>query len=247
MKQISILLFLIFFSLALKGQVIVDNGKFFSDIEKSELTSILKRIEAKSTVQALIYTTMDLGGISPLDYGKDLSIRYPVGTKGVNNGIIIWLSKNDRELQILNGYGIEWVISDNQSQQIIDRMIPYFKEGEFYNGIVEALDLINEKVADIDWKAHKFKKTSNFENGRIFKMNYSNKTGQIKYKYAIDTDPQFSDDFKIKMIIDGEYFDLYYSKYMNDLVSIILARNKVSVYFRLSDFDQKRLELVGIE
>ena len=34
---------------------------------------------------------------------------------------------------------------------------------------------------------------------------------------------------------------------MNDLISKILTKDKILVYFRLSDFDKKRLELIGIE
>jgi len=224
-----------------------DNGAFFNDSEKSELSNRLQNIKGNSSVEILIFTTMDLGGKTPLDYGEDLSLRYPTGKKGLNNGITILLSKNDSRLQILNGYGLEWIITDNQSRQIIDQMLPYFKKGEFYNGVNKAIDLINAKVIDVDWKSYKPDKLSNIENGKIFKIQHSNTTGDTKYKYAIDTDPQFSDDFKIKLTLDGNDFNLYYSKHMNDLISKILTKDKISVYFRLSDFNSKRLELIGIE
>jgi hypothetical protein len=34
---------------------------------------------------------------------------------------------------------------------------------------------------------------------------------------------------------------------MNDMISKILTSDNITVYFRLSDFDNKRLELIGIE
>ncbi len=247
MRHITPLIILFFFGLTAKSQFIIDNGNFFSDTEKTELIESLQNIETKSTVQTLIYTTMDLGGKSPVDYGMDLSRQYPAGIKGINNGIIILLSKNDRKLQILVGSGLEWILTNSQTQQIVDQMIPYFKKGEFYNGVNKAVDFIDKKVTDIDWTPYKVKKLSESDSGKIFKIEYSNKTGETHYKYAIDTDPQFSDDFKIKLIIDGEDFDLYYSKYMNDMISKILTNDEISVNFRLSDFDTKRLELIGIE
>ena len=107
--------------------------------------------------------------------------------------------------------------------------------------------MISKKVIDIDWEPNKIKEISDKENGALFKVQYSNKTGDTKYKYAIDTDQQFSDDFKIKFTIHDKAYDLYYSKYMNDMVSKILTSDNITVYFRLSDFDNKRLELIGIE
>jgi len=247
MRHFTTLIILIFFGLKGNCQLVIDNGEFLSESEKSELTTRLQNLKDKSTVETLIYTTMDLGGKSPFDYGMDLSRKYPAGIKGINNGIIILLSKNDRKLQILVGYGLEWILSDNQTQLIVDQMMPFFKNGEFYNGVNKAIDLINEKVIDIDWEPNKFKEISDIENGKLFKIQYSNKTGVTKYKYAIDTDQQFSDDFKIKFTLNDKDYDLYYSKYMNDLISKILTSDKITVFFRLSDFDNKRLELIGIE
>lgn len=247
MRHITTFIMLILFSMTVKSQLIIDNGAFFNDSEKSELASRLQILKDNSSVEIFIFTTMDLGGKTPIDYGKDLSLRYPTGKKGLNNGITILLSKNDSRLQILNGYGLEWIITDNQSRQIIDQMLPYFKKGEFYNGVNKAIDLIKAKVIDVDWKSYKPDKLSNIENGKIFKIQHSNTTGDTKYKYAIDTDPQFSDDFKIKLTLDGTDYNLYYSKHMNDLISKILTKDKISVYFRLSDFNSKRLELIGIE
>lgn len=248
MRYISILIILILFGLKVKSQLIIDNGIFFSDSEKLELTDKLQRLKNKSTVETLVYTTMDLGGKTPLEYGKELSNKYPAGVKGVNNGIIILLSKNDKKVQVLVGNGLEWVLSDSVTKLIINEMmVPHFKNGKFYNGVNDAVDLIIKKVTSINWIPYKLKGLSSKENGNIFKFQYSNKTGKTKYKYAIDTDPQFSDQFKIKLNIDGKDFDLFYSKYMNELISKILKKSNVVVYFRLSDFNNKRLELMGIE
>lgn len=248
MRYVSILIILILFGLKVKSQLIIDNGIFFSDSEKLELTDKLQRLKNKSTVETLVYTTMDLGGKTPLEYGKELSNKYPAGVKGVNNGIIILLSKNDKKVQVLVGNGLEWVLSDSVTKHIINEMmIPRFKNGKFYNGVNDAVDLIIKKLTNINWIPNKLKDLSSQENGNIFKFQYSNKTGKTKYKYAIDTDPQFSDQFKIKLNIDGKDFDLFYSKYMNELISKILTKSNVVVYFRLSDFNNKRLELLGIE
>lgn len=241
MKYIFTVVLLIFFGLASKSQCIIDDGSFFTDSEKSALIDKMYNIEERSTVQILVYTKTELGSQSALELAR----KYSPGSD-VNNRVVIFLSKNDRRLQILVGYGLEWEISDRKSQLIVDQMIPFFKRNEFHNGVSKALDLIDEKVIHSDWEANKMKRLSENENGRIFKMQYSNKTGSTRYKYAIDTDEQFSEDFRIKFMIDNEAYNLYYSKYMNDLISKILTSKSISVSFRLKDFKEKRLELIGI-
>lgn len=246
MRHLIASVILLLFGLTAKCQLIVDNAGLLTENEELELTNRLLDIKDKSTIETLVYITPDLDGKSSMDYGMDLSQTYPAGVKGINNGIIILLSMNDRNLQIMVGYGLEWILGDSETRLITDQMIPFFKQSGFFSGINKGIDLINEKVIEVDWKPNSLKKLTAAENGKIFKVQYSNKTGKTKYKYAIDTDPQFSKDFKIKLNIDGNEFDLYYSKYMNDMISKILTSNKITVYFRLSDFDNKRLELMGI-
>lgn len=247
MRRYLLIIILVFLNITVKGQLIIDNGAFLTEKEKSNLTQKIQSIKDKSTVETLIYTTLDLGDKSEFDYAMDLSLKYPVGNNGINNGIIILLSKNDRKLQILVGYGLEWILSNSQTQLIVDQMIPYFKKGEYFNGINKAIDFINQKVIDIDWKPYKLKELTDADNGKIFEINYSNKARKRNFIYAIDTDPQFSDEFKIKLRIDGKDFELYYSKYMNDLISKIITKNNNLVYFRLNDYKNRRLQLIGVE
>jgi|GEM_PF-5137758 len=115
MKRIALLVILTVFSLTVKGQLVIDNGSFFSENEKTALAEKMQEIRDKSTVQTLLYTTTDLAGKSPIDYGKDLALKYPAGVHGINNGIIILLSTNERRLQILCGYGLEWILSNNET------------------------------------------------------------------------------------------------------------------------------------
>ena len=73
------------------------------------------------------------------------------------------------------------------------------------------------------------------------------KTNNRKFKYAIETDPQFNEEFKIRLKSKDDEFDLYYSKYMNDFIGNILSRKEITIYARLKDYDSRKLELLGVE
>lgn len=249
MNKIIIGLIFSLISFSAQSQLIVDNGHFFSENEITELGNKMKKIEADNSVQILIYSTMDLNGMSPVEYGKGIGNKYKVGERGINNGILILLSKNDRKLQILNGYGIEWIISDNETQEIVNQMTPFFKQRDFFGGLNNGLTLIEKKTSKIDWSINttKLDNLSKNDIGEIVKFEYTNKTGNTNYKYAINTDPQFSNGFQIKLESDGKEFSLFYSKNMNELVNMVLTKKGIIVFARLTDWDTKRLELLGIE
>ena len=85
------------------------------------------------------------------DQFEDLSLhiakKWGIGKKEKNNGILIAVSKGHRFIRIQNGLGIEQVLSDSQTKQIIDQIIiPSFKVNEYYkglfNGIIEIIKVL---------------------------------------------------------------------------------------------------------
>lgn len=77
--------------------------------------------------------------------GEDISFlgakwgqAWGIGQSDKDNGILILLAKDDREIDINTGYGIETVITDRMAEQIINRiMIPSFKNENYYEGLDE--------------------------------------------------------------------------------------------------------------
>ncbi|MDY0103349.1 MAG: TPM domain-containing protein [Lentimicrobium sp.] len=249
MRTYLILIFSILVTILAKGQLVVDNGDFLTTSEISDLTEQMNQIKEKTSIEILIYTTMDLKGKTIKEYGMNLASQYPVGKKGINNGVVIVLSKNDRQMQILSGFGLEWILSDSLSQSILNSMIPYFKKQEYYNGLISALTSINRKTAKFDWtiETTQIDKITRTDLGRVLIFDYNNSSGLINYKYALDIDPQFSKDFQITLESDKNKYVLYYSKYMNDMIGQILTKSKITIFARMVDWDNKELELLGIE
>ena len=141
------------------------------------------------------------------------------------------------------------MLTDDESKIVTNEMVQFFRKKEFYNGVEISLNLIDEKVSKLDWefKETELEKVTKNDLGKILKFEYTNTSGKTSYKYAIDTDPQFSEDFKILLQSGEQKFELYYSKYMNDFIGEILTKKEIAIYARLKDWDLKKLELLGIE
>lgn len=67
--------------------------------------------------------------------------QWRLGRKGVDDGILILLAKDDRVTRIEVGYGLEGVVSDVLAKRIIDDiMIPHFRQGDYAGGINAGVD-----------------------------------------------------------------------------------------------------------
>lgn len=70
---------------------------------------------------------------------KDLGI----GKKGKDNGVLIFVAIDDRQMRIEVGYGLEGSLTDAQSYWIINQVMkPAFKSNDYYLGINGAVDKI---------------------------------------------------------------------------------------------------------
>jgi uncharacterized protein len=69
-------------------------------------------------------------------YALRIAETWKLGRKGVDDGALLLVAKNDRELRIEVGYGLEGALPDAIAKRIIAEIIvPRFREGDFYGGI----------------------------------------------------------------------------------------------------------------
>jgi uncharacterized protein len=129
-----------------------DFEELYSEEQKHSLDSIISDYNAKTTIEIAI-VTIDTSMISDErfeDFTLYISNTWGVGVKGKDNGILIGISNGYRRMRIQNGYGIEKIISDEETKEIIDKyFIPYFKNGDYYSGTLTGLTrliaLLNSK------------------------------------------------------------------------------------------------------
>jgi len=104
------------------------------------LESQLAAFEANKGAQVavLIVPTTEPEAIE--QFGIRVAEAWKLGRKGVDDGALLLVAKDDRTLRIEVGYGLEGVLNDATANRIIDQIIvPRFKRGEFYSGIESGL------------------------------------------------------------------------------------------------------------
>jgi uncharacterized protein len=72
---------------------------------------------------------------------------WKLGRKGVDDGVLLLIAKNDRKLRIEVGYGLEGALNDATAKRIVSEIItPFFKSGDFYAGIDAGVSAIIKVV-----------------------------------------------------------------------------------------------------
>lgn len=124
---------------ALTGRV-VDSAQMIDPVVREQLTQQLQALEQTSGDQLVVVTVPDLQGVPIEDYGYQLGRQWGIGQKGKDNGALLIVSRDDRQLRIEVGYGLEGVLTDAQSWVIINQVIlPKFKAGNFSQGISDGV------------------------------------------------------------------------------------------------------------
>lgn len=115
-------------------------------LSQSEINSLLKKLEnfdKETSTQVVVYMVQSLNGESLEDVSQTIAEKNKIGRKGKNNGVLLFIAKGDKKLRIEVGYGLEGVLTDALTSQIIRKDItPSFKSGNFYEGINKGVDAI---------------------------------------------------------------------------------------------------------
>lgn len=123
------------------GEWVTDRAGLLSDSEEQALAQKLRAYEDTTSTQIVIVTLESLDGVAPVDYATELGRTWGVGQQGQDNGIVILVSRDDREVFIAPGYGLEGAIPDAIASRIVrNTLVPNFRQGNFYGGLSDASD-----------------------------------------------------------------------------------------------------------
>jgi uncharacterized protein len=126
----------------LTGRV-VDQANLLSPGDEAALSAKLAALETQTQRQFVVATVPDLQGYDIADYGYRLGRAWAIGDKARNDGVLMIVAPNDRKVRIENGYGLEGIMTDALSSQIVRRdILPQFKSGNYSAGITSGVDKV---------------------------------------------------------------------------------------------------------
>ncbi|MEM8846023.1 MAG: TPM domain-containing protein [Bacteroidota bacterium] len=124
-------------------EIVTDQANIFTEDRLLGMRTKLTQFESETTNQVVVLTIQNLENETIEQYANGTFNQNKLGQAEKDNGILILFAKENREVRIEVGYGLESYITDAVASRIIrDTMIPEFKEENYVDGLDMATDQI---------------------------------------------------------------------------------------------------------
>lgn len=121
------------------SQYVVDLAGVMDSGRQAKLNAMLKDLEAQTTAQVVVLTLNSLEGEPIEAFSHQTAVKWGIGQKGKDNGVLITVAVKDRKYRIEVGYGLESTLPDSLVGSIGRRyLVPHFGKGNFAGGIMAA-------------------------------------------------------------------------------------------------------------
>lgn len=126
---------------------VTDLADVLSPAAEQQLTALAQELDQKTKAQIAVLTVHTLDGTPIEQAALETGRTWGVGNKK-SMGLLILVAVEDRQLRTEVGYGMEGIITDGTAGQIQDRyMIPWFKQGQYEQGILQGTMAYAQKIA----------------------------------------------------------------------------------------------------
>ena len=126
----------------LTGRV-VDEARLLPPADEAAITAKLAAVEAETGDQFVVVTLDSLQDYEIEDYGYRLGRHWGIGSAQNDGGVLLIVAPNERKVRLEVGYGLEPVLTDAMSNQIIQNdILPAFRQGGYIRGINQGVDAV---------------------------------------------------------------------------------------------------------
>ncbi len=111
--------------------------------QKQSLETKISGFEKDTSNELSVVTVPNLGGDTIENFAVKLFEDWKIGKNKKDNGVLLLIARDDRQMRIEVGYGLEGALTDAQSFWIIQNVLkPAFQKGDYYGGINGGVDSI---------------------------------------------------------------------------------------------------------
>lgn len=120
-----------------------DFAGMMSGQQVQTLEQKLRKYSDSTGTQIVVVTLETLNGEEPMDVATEIGHKWGIGGAKNDNGVVILLAKQEHKSFIATGYGMEPILTAGICKKITTLVMkPYFKQGQFYEGLDEAVNNI---------------------------------------------------------------------------------------------------------
>lgn len=118
------------------GVWVHDDANILSAQTEARIESMLKGERDSTSNQIAVLTIPSLQGESIDEYSLRVAEAWKLGKADKDNGVLLLIAIEDKQIRIETGYGLEGVLTDALSSRINrNEIAPHFRQGDYDGGV----------------------------------------------------------------------------------------------------------------
>ncbi|MFA6922850.1 MAG: TPM domain-containing protein [Bacteroidales bacterium] len=123
------------------------SAKFFTDAQKALIKEAIEKAEQKTSGEIRVHIDSHCKG-DVLDQAAYIFAKLKMHKTKLRNGVLFYLAISHKKFAILGDAGINAVVPKNFWNDIKNKVISDFKEGDFTEGLVAGIEMAGQKLKD---------------------------------------------------------------------------------------------------
>lgn len=157
MKRLLLLLALLLVPVVASAQIpeltapVNDFAQIIDPSSKDELDALIRKLQSATgdvMTVATVQTFKPEGDLKSYAVKMFENHGKGIGIKGKDNGVLIVLALDDRQVHVETGYGLEGFVTDGFAGETSRSMVPFFRSGEYGRGLVAGATRVAQRIAE---------------------------------------------------------------------------------------------------
>jgi uncharacterized protein len=126
---------------------VIDQTGTLTAPERAGLEEKLRAFEQARGSQVAVLIVPSIGPEAVEEFAGRVTDEWKLGRKGVDDGVLVVIAKQERKIRIHTGRGVQGTLTDALSKRIASDIIaPRFRSGDFAGGIDAGVDAIMKAI-----------------------------------------------------------------------------------------------------
>lgn len=121
--------------------------------QKAEINQLAARLDDATGAQIAVLTVNSLDGADIQSFANQAFREYKLGDAEKNNGVLLVIDMDSREMWVEVGYGLEGALPDGKVGRILDEFtVPYMKNDQADLAILNTMKVFYQEIAkEYEW------------------------------------------------------------------------------------------------
>lgn len=129
----------------------------------AEINGMLNELEDSLSIEVAVVALNSIGEEVPREFAYELFNFWGIGKAGLDNGLLVLLVLDQREVVFETGYGLEEILPDVTCFRIQQQfMVPWFSADHFNTGMLEGVRGIVQKLYGSDYAEEEIQSSGSF-------------------------------------------------------------------------------------